>query len=119
VRKPMEVQYEFINNDFDRQAMWLHNATKDKDGVISSMGTVIVDVGKTWWEAQNYVDEMWDDIASFLHTLDYYTLSERICLELEDEGYEHSCEPRCMVEYVTFMMLYPDKWENLRVDYKT
>jgi len=113
----IDVEYQYSLKRHNKPARWFLKKLQRTGGIVTYLGTI-------WEESQNYVeddDPKWDDFNSFLQVLQYYELSERICLERENEHVRIKgrgrCKPTCCVEYPTWLMIYPDKWEQLREAY--
>jgi hypothetical protein len=114
----IDVEYQYSLKRNNKPARWAINKGK-------SVGVIVNYLGEIWKESQKYVEENdpeWDDFNSFLVVLQYYELSERLCIERANEGVRMKgrtrCKPNCCVEYPTWLMLYPNMWDNLRADYR-
>lgn len=113
--KQIDVEYQYSLKRNNKPARWAIN---------KGMGVIVTYLGTVWEEAQNYIednDPEWDEFNSFLQVLQYYELSERLCVERANEGVRINgrsrCKPTCCVEYPTWLMLYPEKWDVLRESY--
>ena len=116
--KQLEVEYQYSLKRHNKPARWFLKKLHNFGGIVLYLGTV-------WEESLDYVDDgdpEWDEFNSFLQVLQYYELSERLCMERENEGVRMKgrgrCKPNCCVEYPTWLMLYPDHWNDLRETYR-